>query len=507
MINYNSIDNENLHVLHASVSSKKEERCDTRSRYFTLLLGFLLLSSFLMYHAAYSKGQLDESLTVEMTKSMVVEQTVLIENIESENLMADHGWNEIEEWKRLFLETPLWMEAVRKWEKFLKIESQKSDFSTESIKEWWILNYMKDISCLWNLRHRLFNNWDIEDKKALNIDHSCSEVSKRGIKFNEFQLRNDINSGSLDENLGDIGKSNDPNNIHALQVSTSKEQKVDNTKEQIATLLELDRNSLVYLNTSRSFQILTDGGKYSQDYFLIQQGFDSQINQAYCGVATCASLLNSLRGQIELPIDPIYNPYAYATQFSIFNNCTNSYVIHQNASFDGILAAPYGLGMEQIHAILRCHLDTNSWNVSAYHLDPEVISFHQFRRDLQNGVTNLNSRVIINYDRKSVGQVGGGHWSLIGAYSHDLDSFLVMDVAKYKYPNAWIPSSLLYQSLQTWDLCGNWNFPAAQGILPPDYLYSKTVLDYFSATAMLGCSPMRRGYIIIQKLSEQDDVE
>lgn len=262
---------------------------------------------------------------------------------------------------------------------------------------------------------------------------------------------------------------------------------------------------VIYMNSTDAYRMLTVGGilDFAQDYFLIQQGYDAQINQAYCAVATSAAILNSLRDHIkELPMDPMYNPYPYATQPDMFNHCTNSHVIRRNSTFDGILASPFGLGMSQTKALLECHLDTSKWNVTAHHLDPSVISIDEFRRDLQESLVNSKSRVIINFDRKGAGQVGGGHFSPIGAFSPDMDAFLVMDVAKYKYPNAWISTTLLYKSLQTFDACGHWDFPHAQDDLPPELLHAKTEFDYMSATVILGCEPMRRGYITIELLED-----
>lgn len=261
---------------------------------------------------------------------------------------------------------------------------------------------------------------------------------------------------------------------------------------------------VIYLNTTDAYRMLVHGGigfiNFAHDYFLIQQGFDAQINQAYCAVATSAAILNSLRGDIEIPVDPIYDPYPYATQADMFNHCTNSRVIRRNSSFDGIFAAPGGLSMLQTKALLECHLDTEEWNITVHHLDPDVISIEAFRQDLQNALANPKARVMINFDRKGVGQVGGGHFSPLGAFSPDMDAFLVMDVAKYKYPNAWISTSLLYKSLQTVDACGNWRFPHAQDKVPSEYLNAKTEFDYMGATVILGCESTRRGYITIEKI-------
>jgi glutathione gamma-glutamylcysteinyltransferase len=42
--------------------------------------------------------------------------------------------------------------------------------------------------------------------------------------------------------------------------------------------------------------------------------------------------------------------------------------------------------------------------------------------------------LVTSFDRASLGQTGGGHFSPIGAYHEESDSVLVLDVARFKYP-------------------------------------------------------------------------
>ncbi|KAK1747530.1 hypothetical protein QTG54_001493 [Skeletonema marinoi] len=56
---------------------------------------------------------------------------------------------------------------------------------------------------------------------------------------------------------------------------------------------------------------------------------------------------------------------------------------------------------------------------------------------------------MINYHRQGLGQVGGGHFSPLGSYHPPTDSFLIMDVAKYKYPPVWVGAATLFSSLST----------------------------------------------------------
>lgn len=65
---------------------------------------------------------------------------------------------------------------------------------------------------------------------------------------------------------------------------------------------------LEYLNTTSAFnELVTDRKSSALDFYqYVQGGWDAQINQGYCPVAAAAAVLNSLRGKIELPQDPVY---------------------------------------------------------------------------------------------------------------------------------------------------------------------------------------------------------
>ena len=59
--------------------------------------------------------------------------------------------------------------------------------------------------------------------------------------------------------------------------------------------------------------------------------------------------------------------------------------------------------------------------------------------------------VIINYLRKAIGQEKGGHISPLAAYDVETDRFLILDVARYKYPPVWVKASELFDSMNTQD--------------------------------------------------------
>jgi len=277
---------------------------------------------------------------------------------------------------------------------------------------------------------------------------------------------------------------------------------------------------LAYLNRPDAYALLMDSttaitsiSEYSTDFFLISSGLDAQLNQAYCGVATVVAILNSLRfikiaegdDGVDIPTDPVYDPYAYATQVDIFDACTKANVIGNTGGgpgIDGILTPPYGLNMEQVAALLQCHLQstkTADWKVVITYVDETHQTVGKTKFDLKNALADPNSRILVNYDRSVLGQNGGGHWSPIGSYSEKQDAFLILDVAKYKYPPVWVPSDRLFDSMSTVDDCGEWDFPNAQNSLSREERMSQSLSEYSTTMKKLDCKSKLRGYIVVSK--------
>ena len=59
--------------------------------------------------------------------------------------------------------------------------------------------------------------------------------------------------------------------------------------------------------------------------------------------------------------------------------------------------------------------------------------------------------MLVNYLRKAIGQETGGHISPLAAYDAKSDRFLILDVARYKYPPVWVKASDLFDAMNTTD--------------------------------------------------------
>jgi len=284
---------------------------------------------------------------------------------------------------------------------------------------------------------------------------------------------------------------------------------------------------LLYHAHRSAFGLLYDStesavSEFSLDYFLLQSGLDAQINQAYCAVASTAALLNSLKyskrfrdsetdWSFDLPIDPRYDPYPYATQEDVLQgDCVWNNVVEiggeNGSSADGIFKPPYGLSLEQTSKLLQCHT-SGEWEVTVQHVDPSKVSVGTMRFEIKAALIDQNARVMINFDRKGIGQVGGGHFSPLGAYNKDTDSFLIVDVAKFKYPPVWTEAQTLWKAMSTIDNCGTYDYPKGQERLAGKNSDGKSNLllnpttkdDYQKSLEVLNCEPRMRGYIIVKK--------
>ena len=206
------------------------------------------------------------------------------------------------------------------------------------------------------------------------------------------------------------------------------------------------------------------------DFFHLANHFESQQNLGYCGPASSTIVLNALRADdktVDKPRDPALFPAEYRkmlppgldpvfaryTQSTFFDDKTTS--VKTRDQFFGKPKAPGGkpspgLELRELAGILAAHGLAAEVRVADDKLADETI-----RRELIANLSNPDDYVLVNYFRPTVGQVGGGHISPLGAYDKASDSFLVLDVNPNGHPWVWIPAPLLFQSMRTHDVTEN----------------------------------------------------
>lgn len=171
------------------------------------------------------------------------------------------------------------------------------------------------------------------------------------------------------------------------------------------------------------------------DYGPLSQEFLTQATLSFCGVASAVMVLNSL--QVPAPLARGFGPYPYWTQDNIFQVGTGgpaaASVLRRGMTLSQLaeLLAGRGLAAEVIHA--------------------DGLELEALRTLLRRSLADGEDRLLVNYDRREVGQSGGGHISPLAAYDDGSDRVLILDVARYRYPAAWVPLRQLWLAMRSPD--------------------------------------------------------
>jgi hypothetical protein len=176
------------------------------------------------------------------------------------------------------------------------------------------------------------------------------------------------------------------------------------------------------------------------DYWELITTFAMQETQSYCSVASAITVLNAM--PIKKPVDPTYAPYSYFTQRNYFSADVIKIISPQT-----VLAT--GMTREQMTETLIAQ------GVHAKSIAGDTLSEEELRALLKNVLINDGQYVLANYLRAILGQVGGGHWSVLAAYEEQSDRVLILDVAKYKYPPVWVSINMLRRAIATLDTASN----------------------------------------------------
>ncbi|MGB3311613.1 MAG: phytochelatin synthase family protein [Nodosilinea sp.] len=187
--------------------------------------------------------------------------------------------------------------------------------------------------------------------------------------------------------------------------------------------------------TAPEGQVLLRDSEALADYIPLTSQFVTQINQAFCGVASMAMVLNALG--VSAPLAPQWERN-YFTQENIFNEQTEA-IIGRDA------IARQGLTLAELAGILE------TYPVSAEIYHGSDVSLEEFRSLIRANLETPGNYVLINYLRRAIGQERGGHISPLSAYDADTDQFLILDVSRYKYPPVWVQAETLWESINTVD--------------------------------------------------------
>ncbi|MBD2104977.1 phytochelatin synthase family protein [Leptolyngbya sp. FACHB-261] len=203
----------------------------------------------------------------------------------------------------------------------------------------------------------------------------------------------------------------------------------------IAQTIPLPAN-LIAFNSEQGEELLLES-EAKDDFWNLSMQFVTQINQAYCGVASMVMVLNSLG--IPAPASAQYAPYRVFTQENFFENQAAQQVLSPN------VVARQGITLDELGRLL------GSYSVQAQVYHSSDTNLAEFRRLVVANLSQPGNFVLVNYLRGKIGQERGGHISPLAAYDQESDRFLILDVARYKYPPVWVKAEDLWEAMATTD--------------------------------------------------------
>ena len=175
-------------------------------------------------------------------------------------------------------------------------------------------------------------------------------------------------------------------------------------------------------------------------YFTLVSNYVTQQTQSFCGVASMVMVFNAM--QLPAPEVAAYAPYRTFTQDNVLDARTDAILPRDTILKQGITLDQMGalVGVQPVDVAVRHASDT---------------SVDNFRSEASAYLAQPGHFVLVNYLRKTLGQQTGGHFSPLAAYDKETDRFLILDVARYKYPPVWVKADELFAAMNTKDSDNN----------------------------------------------------
>lgn len=167
-------------------------------------------------------------------------------------------------------------------------------------------------------------------------------------------------------------------------------------------------------------------------FWKLTRFYECQLRSSYCAIASSVMALNALN--VEAPPSRFFRPYRLFTQEEFFEAQCNKEKIRE-----------WGMTMQELSREFK------KYYVSVELFEADNMSDDQIRPALINALKDPKQVVIANFYRENLEQTGYGHWSPLAAYDEGSDSFLILDVARYKYPPFWVKASFFFNAMRVKD--------------------------------------------------------
>lgn len=180
----------------------------------------------------------------------------------------------------------------------------------------------------------------------------------------------------------------------------------------------------------------------------LRDSLEAQSHPAYCGLASTSVILKSFQHPVNqfIVLDPLKTntPRDFFQSFglpildirgipSVWKYHLAKFLIYDGISIGGISH------LLQLHG-----------------LQPRIMYFPQsnmeeFRSKIRLALKpNSKTRILCSINRKELGQRGSGHFSAVAGHDQETDRCLLLEVNQNRYPNAWVKTQVLWDSMSTY---------------------------------------------------------
>ena len=197
---------------------------------------------------------------------------------------------------------------------------------------------------------------------------------------------------------------------------------------------------------------------YKADFARLSNEFQNQVYGTTCGPTTGAIVLNALRVRKNEDLPKTSFDDKYRKHFKkdydprVARYTPESFMseeVQKIKSWLQVYGDPKngkrnpGLPIRKLHKIFLAHRVKSQLRIV------KDLSNQRVKRELIANLGREGDYVVVNYQRSTLGQKGGGHISPLGAYDQNTDSFLVMDVNSSKHNWVWVEAEDMIRAMRT----------------------------------------------------------
>jgi hypothetical protein len=189
---------------------------------------------------------------------------------------------------------------------------------------------------------------------------------------------------------------------------------------------------LIALPSPEGVELLATS-RLAGDYLRLMPHYETQHTPKLCGPATVAICLNALHLPAPAGAGAVRPRF---TQDNVFT--PRAEAVRSRAKVER-----EGMGLAVFGEFVAAHGGQVEVRFA------EETSLGAFRDEALEVLADGRRHLAVNYFRPALVQVGKGHTSPVAAYDEESDRFLVLDVARVRYPPVWVRAADLFAAMNT----------------------------------------------------------